>query len=267
MKFGLSTDELIARRAGLGGSDAGAILTGGAAWQDLWLDKTGRKVPKPIMSEWDAALRHCTERLQIEYYGHVTGNAVGRQGEVVVSSKYPFIRCTLDGFDFPGNRVLQAKHLSHWTKDAIGWAVEHYAGQVQHEMLACNVSQASLLILVGMEEPVIKNFEADPFWVEAYVERAREFWKYVETDVEPPGGPEPLIAPMPLADMTEKDMGASNSWCDAAGKWIASRAASEAFSEASKTIKGLVPKDVKLATGGGIAVSRAKNGSLTVRPV
>lgn len=264
INLGLTETQLLARRSALGGSDAPKIMEGGDAWARLWEDKTGRVKPKAVMSEWDSALRHSSEVLQMDWYAHKTGHEVGRLGEIISCKEHPIIRATLDGYDITDNIVLQAKHVSEWTPDPVNWCIEHYSAQVTHEMLACGTDKGMLLIIVGMKEPVWVNFTLDPFFAEAYITRCREFWTYVETDM-PPTGAEPMPLPTPPEKMRAVDFDGNNMWSDLATSWLDSSGAAKKFDKAAKGIKEMIEPDIKLATGHGISVTRSKAGALSIK--
>lgn len=264
LNFGLTQEQLEARRSAIGGSDAAKIVAGGEAWEALWLDKTGRKRPKAIMSQWDSALRHATEALQLEWYAHCTGHEVGRAGEIVSHPDFPIIRATLDGFDHSEQCVLQAKHVSEWTKNPIEWCIEHYSAQVQHEMLAAGTDRGKLLIMHGMKEPEVVNFTLDPFSAEVYISRCQEFWGYVERD-EPPPGSTPIEARVPYEQMREVDFSGHNEFGSHAAIWLETQSAAKLFDKSAKELKALVSSDVKRARGYGIEIVRSKSGSLTIK--
>lgn len=267
MQFGLTPEALIARRAGLGGSDAPKVLAGGEAWMSLWEDKTGRVEPKPAMSDWNSALRHHSEILNLDWYEHSTGREVGRRGEVVVSSKYPFMRATLDGWDIPESRVIQAKHVSSFTPDPIQWCIEHYSAQLTHEMIVTDAKCVALTIIVGMNEPEIRYFDLDPFYADAYIARCNEFWEFVRTDTPPPREVKEMKGQIPLEQMRRVDMSASNSWAAHAGDWIAHKDGAAKFKAATDGLKELVEEDARECVGHGIKVVRNKAGSLSVRAI
>lgn len=267
MNFGLTEEQLIARRNGLGGSDAMAVITGGEEWVALWKDKTGRERINIGMSEWDSALRHCTEGLQCDWFEHKHGREVLCRGQAVICDEYPIIRCTLDGFIRDPRTVFQAKHVSQFTPDPINWCVDKYKVQVQHEMLASNAEVAILSILVGMKQPELVYIERDPFFQDAYIERCKEFWHYVETDTPPPGYKEAISGPaMKLDDMREVDFKGNNTWADHAATWLGNVDAAKKFKGAEKAIKELIEDDVRKGSGHGIVVSRNKAGHLSIKP-
>jgi hypothetical protein len=132
-------------------------------------------------------------------------------------------------------------------------------------MIVCGTDKAIMSVMVGMKEPELVNFTLDPFFAEAYIARCREFWRYVETDTPPPGGAEPMAAPVPPEDMREVDYSDSNEFCDFAVQWLENVASAKKFTAAEKGLKGIIEPDVKRAYGAGVEIKRSKSGSLTIK--
>lgn len=272
MKFGsqLTDEQLEDRRKGIGASDAAKIIAGGEDWVTLWKDKTGREKPRRIMSEWDAALRHVTEDLQCDWYEHKTGDPVICRGDVREFPEWTVLRCTLDGlthFGIEDLAVFEAKHVSSFTPDPIKWAIEKYTPQINHQMIVTGCQSAVMSVIVGMSEPVWVNFTLDPFFAEAYVDRCRDFWSYVERDEPPPGAEMMAVPVISLEEMREVDYSASNEFGDWAAQWLENRLPAKRFQEAEKGLKGLVEADVKRAFNGQVEIKRSKAGALTVKPI
>ena len=104
----------------------------------------------------------------------------------------------------------------------------------------------------------------DPIYANELLDRAKAFWACVES-LTPPVALPSIAAPIPVDAMREISMEGNNAWSEHAATWLTNKAAAKAFETASKEIKALVPNDVRKATGYAIAVSRSKNGSLTIR--
>lgn len=259
--YGLTPEQAEARKHGIGGSEAAMIAAG--RWYQLWLVKTGRAEFKSPLTEWNAAMRHCTEPLNLDWYEHTTGNPLTRRGESVIGEK-PYIRATLDGFDETLPGPVDAKHLSIWTPgDPIEWCYEHYFPQMQHQMYVTQTEKSALSVIVGVSEPEVVYVEYDPFWVEIYVEQCEQFWHYVETDQPPPDAP-PLEIP-PYDTMRVVEMEGKNSWAAYAEDWLSSKTRAKLFAEASEALREMMPPDAKMASGHGIIITRTKGGALRIK--
>lgn len=257
----LTEEQIAARRQGIGASDALMIMSPEPdAWFRLWKDKRGIEPITISLSPWDELLRHAIEPAILDWYEVKHERPVTERGVAVISGPYPMLRCTLDGADRAVPRVIDAKLLSAFTPDALGWAAEHYAWQMLHQMICTEIPNAWLYISVGMKEPVPVEIDYEDFLAAQYIDRAREFWSYVESGKEPPGAPPPPAPPVPKELMRVVDMTGSNEWGAFAADWLANQAAAKAFEAAGKGIKGLVERDVRLATGHGIAATRDGRG-------
>lgn len=251
----LTKEELAERRKGIGGSDALKIVKGD--WYALWLDKTGREEPKAILSPWDAAVRHALEPIILDHYATKNNIAVAKRGFAYVGTP-AYLRCTLDGWDERGWPV-DAKALNLFTPDAMKWAVEHYTPQMHHQMIVTGARRSVLAVSVGMKEPVEIPVERDDFFEASYLESCEDFWRYVESDTPPPGGPV-LDVPVPIKELRTVDMSGNNRWAMFAGDWLGNRQAAATFDVAVKGVKALVESDVGEAAGHGIIAKRDGRG-------
>lgn len=257
----LSKEALLERRKGIGGSDAVKIVAGD--WFALWQDKTGRTEPEDLSGVFAVQLGIATEELNLNWYERVIGRPVTRRGEVVVSSKYPILRCTLDGFDAEAGLVIQAKHCGPWQN--IGEVRARYSPQVMHELICCGCTIGVLSTIIGTSEPDLHRVDHDDFWANEYIESCRTFWGYVERDEPPPQGA-PVDAPPVATDkMRVVDMTGNNAFASAAKDWLDHQAASKLFDASVKDIKSMIEPDVREATGYGIKVSRSKAGAISIK--
>lgn len=256
----LTAEQLQERKKGLGASDARYIVDG--KWHELWLQKTSRVEPDDLSWVFPVQLGSVTEELNLRFYGHKTGHAVSRQGEALVSKEYPFLRCTLDGFDAAETAVIECKHVNGFSK--IDEVRERYVPQVTHQMIMCGVRKAILSVIIGTSEPVLELIELDDFFATDYIERCRDFWQHVIDDRAPEMG-SPLPEPPAPSVMRTVSMEGNNAWSSAAADWSTHKAAAKLFKSAETDLKAMVEPDVRLAEGHGIAISRNKAGSLAIK--
>jgi predicted phage-related endonuclease len=258
----LTPEQLIERRKGLGGSDAAKIVSGD--WHALWLDKTNRSEPEDLSDVFAVQMGNTTEQLNLDWYGRRIGTHAVRRGEVVISAEYPFLRCTLDGFDETFQAVIQVKHVNAYAK--IDEVRAKYAAQVMHESIVCGVTKGVLSVIIGTNEPVRELIELDDFWANEYIEKCREFWGYVERDEPPPQGA-PVEAPPAPATMRVVSMEGNNAWASSAADWLEHKDAAKKFKASETDLKALVEADVRLAEGHGVKASRNKAGSLSIKGI
>lgn len=253
-----SPDWHAARRLGIGGSDAGRIMAGD--WHSLWMEKTGKAAPDDLSWVLPVQLGLVTEALNLAFFEHETGKTVSAQGESRTHARYPFMRCTLDGL--AGDAVVQAKHVNQFAK--LDEVAAKYTPQVTHEMLVCGVERSYLSVIIGTMTYEWMEIPLDDFYACALIDREREFWSYVERDVEPPN-PTAIAAPVPVSEWRDVDMTGSNLWASSAVDWLACKYAVATFKASEKALKELTAADARTAYGYGIKVSRARNGALTIR--
>ena len=269
--LGLTREQLIERRKGLGGSDAAKIIAG--EWYELWLEKTGRAEAKAILSPWDAAVRHTLEPLILDWYEETTGHPITRRGETVVCQAHPILRCNLDGFDAALAKPIDAKALNIWTPEPLKWAIEHYTPQIHHQMICTEAEQGALYVSLGMKEPELVEIAYDEFFAAAYIERCVEFWRYVETNKPPPEGAPALAVPQPVPVYRAVDLDAlvANQAKEPLPNWAAwlhpemttwreTKPAADKNAAAVKKIKALLPDDVSPCTFAGVELRRDKRG-------
>jgi predicted phage-related endonuclease len=258
----LTPEAIAERRKGIGASDAGKIVSGD--WHSLWLQKTGKVEPEDLSDNFAVQLGIVTEELNLRFGELRTGAKISLRGDAIISKKYPFLRCTLDGFDLDNQTVWQAKHVNGFSK--IDEVRARYTPQVTHEMLVMECSKAILSVIIGTSEPVRELIELDEFFANDYIEKCREFWGYVERNEPPPQGA-PIAEPPPPAVMRVVDMSGNNFWSSAAQDWIKHRDGAKAFETCQRDLKSMVEPDMREAYGAGVRITRAKNGALTIKAV
>lgn len=194
---GMSREEwLAARRSGIGGSDAAAIL-GLSPWATpltVWLDKTGRSAPK----EETEAMRIGTEleAFVARRYEQETGRRVQRFNRMVRRGRLlgNFDRLVVpEGAKVASHMgevrtdtLLECKTSSREWEDGVPL---HYQTQVQHYMgLAPQLAHADVACLfLGRKHFEVFRVERDDAAIAEMAGRLEAWWeRYVEGDVPPP---------------------------------------------------------------------------------
>jgi hypothetical protein len=287
MKWGLTEEQILARKSGLGGSEARVICHGTPEERfQLWRERIGEVKPKKIMSDWARALRHVTEQLQLDWYEHVhEGARVIMRGESVSNPDRKWQRVTLDGMVAPEGVPINAKHLSRWTKEAREWAIEHYTCSTTHEALVLDAPYGLLSLLHGEKEPEIVRIDVDPFYAESMIEKEEAFWRCIVERV-PPEDCEHLDTPKvavevkrlrqfiadPIGSPGWVQMVAINNWlpdaANAAAQFAETLAAAKANGAARTAFSAVLPEDIgdfKLPTPRGtFQAKRSAAGALTL---
>jgi len=247
------------RTAGIGGSDAGRIMSGD--WMELWEEKTGRREPEDLSDVLQVQIGIATEDLNLRWFERRTGIEVLCAGcEGLVHREHKFMRGNLDGW-VPGG-IIEAKHTSAFAKDEE--IVSRYYPQVQHYLAVADICLGYLSVIFGNHRWEFFELEFDEAYQDLLIAREEEFWSYVQSDTPPVSPTNEMIA-IALDDMREVSMEGNNEWGALADDWLACREPAKHFDAANKGLKELVEPDVKLAVGYGVKVARSKAGALTVR--
>lgn len=185
---------LEARQAGIGASDAAAVLdlsqwTGPLA---LYCEKLGiapLEAAEVEALEWGLALQAPIAAR----YARETKRTVIDPGPYTIhhSAEHPFMLATLDGLvDDParGRGVLEIKTTGAWHADAWadGEAPLPYQIQVQHQLAVTGLAWGSLAVLVGGQKFYWLDVDRNQAFIDALIAREREFWARVEQRDPPP---------------------------------------------------------------------------------
>lgn len=270
---GLSAEQHTQRALGIGGSDAGRVMSGD--WRALWLEKTGRAQPEDLSWKIPVQIGHCTEQFNAEYFEHITGRKVERRGEAIVSQRYPFMRANLDGVT-----TTTKGHRAYWDAKHVGRSDEAMVLRYTPQMTHCASLIAAdfwiLSVLIGNSKHEIIEQEIDPFYTEELIDKEREFWGYVERDEEPRDRVEPTLPPKPEKRLrnidlngTVEELAARYNFAPALipeiRAFVDTEKAAKAHAISRDAIKALVPDDVGELRRGSFLLTRAKNGAVTMR--
>ena len=196
---------LEARRHGIGGSDAGAVI-GANKYRsnvDVWKEKTGLIVPedvgdKPAVKFGKEAEQHIRALFALEHPEH---SVEYHEFYMYLNDKYPFLYATLDGEltdDSGRHGILEIKTAT--IQNAAGWSEwvdgipQSYYAQVLHQLAATGWD--FVILFAYLRTPYSGNVAR---FIERRIERAdvaddityliaqeAEFWKAVETKQRPP---------------------------------------------------------------------------------
>ena len=196
---------LEARRRGIGGSDAGAVI-GANKYRsnvDVWKEKTGLIVPedvgdKPAVKFGKEAEQHIRALFALE---HPEMSVEYHEFYMYLNDKYPFLYATLDGEltdDSGRHGILEIKTAT--IQNAAGWSEwvdgipQSYYAQVLHQLAATGWD--FVILFAYLRTPYSGNVAR---FIERRIERAdvaddityliaqeAEFWQAVETKQRPP---------------------------------------------------------------------------------
>lgn len=194
---GVSSEDreawLKARRSGIGGSDAAAIM--GLSPYTSALEVYASKVSSEPMPEDDSEYLVWGREFEgpiLNQYARRTGRAVMRGGELLQSKRHPFLLVTLDasqqsdGAEWAaGPGVVEVKttaDASRW-KDDVPMEVQV---QVQHEMLVTGAVWATAVVLPFPQRKLAwQDVTPHTAFQATLLEACEEFWRRVERR-EPP---------------------------------------------------------------------------------
>jgi predicted phage-related endonuclease len=247
------------RTRGIGGSDASRIMSGN--WLELWEEKTGRREAEDLSGVLQVQIGIITEELNCRWFERETGHEVSRKGCTdLKSDQHDFLVGNIDGWVLDG--VIECKHVSAFAKDE--QIVDRYYPQLQHYLELTNSPRGFLSVIYGNHRWEFYQVERDQIYLDELITREIRFWWHIQQDIPPKSGESHPIR-IAFDQLRTIDMTGNNHWATLASDWTDNRAAAAHFADAAKGLKSLVPDDVKLASGHGIKISRARNGALTVR--
>jgi len=268
-KLGLTPEQKAARLTGIGGSDAGKIMSGD--WLPLWEEKTGRK-PGPDLSDvFEPNLGTFTEPFNLYWLAkqHPEWQIEVATRETRRRSDAPHLLAHPDAFGLVNGSVavVDAKHTNPWPGKAYEnreQRVSHtYFWQLVHNVHVCGAAIGILSPIYGNNWGPAILHRIDDETIARYLERANAFWSCVESDTAPEGEIEAdEELPVDPAQLKTVNMEGNNAWGDMATTYLESKSAAAAYKDAESGLKALVDKDVGLAFGHGLQIKRNKAGAL-----
>lgn len=176
----MTHDEwLAARKRGIGGSDAGAIL-GLSKWKsplDVYLDKIGSAEDTPDSERmyWGRTL----EDIVAAEYEKRSGNKVRRNNRIIAHKDHDFILANLDREIVGKNGILECKTSGYspdWGELGSTDIPEYYLAQVYHYMAVTDAEFADVAVLINGNDFRIYHIPRDQEIIDHLVEKEVEFW-------------------------------------------------------------------------------------------
>lgn len=185
---------LEARRTGIGGSDAAAILGhGNPRWTSrykVWAQKRGLLPLEDEENERQEAGRRL-EPVIVQWYRDVTGRIVETGAAMIRSKAHPFMLATVDGMVARGGADkdvggLECKNVDAWYfKEWADGAPLQYQIQAQHYMAVTGRAWWSFAVLFGGNKFRWYDFERNDAFVEKLIREEELFWGLVTEGVAP----------------------------------------------------------------------------------
>ena len=193
------TEWLSARRAGIGSSDASAVvgLNPYASPLSVWLDKLGEN-PRADDDNEAMELGRELEPVVATLFTRRTGKRVRRVG-LLRSKKWPWMQASCDRLLTDEPALLEIKttsaHMAHeWANNEIP---DHPMIQITHQLAVTGLERAYVAVLIGGQRFCLRVVERDEAAIEQLVDHTGRFWHdHVLTGAEPPAtAPDvPLLA-------------------------------------------------------------------------
>lgn len=180
------TEWLAARRFGIGGSDAAAIL-GVSPWQSrysLYLDKTSAE---PVQKSETAAMRfgNIMEPVIAELFAERANVTVVKDTNLYRHPEHEFMLANLDGVvsttGGDADALLEVKTSRYqWNR-----VPDYYVSQVQHYMAVTNMPVTYVAALFNGEEFTYFEVPRDEAYIDRLVNLEGEFWQSVQKQLQP----------------------------------------------------------------------------------
>ena len=255
-----------ARQGFIGSSDAKRIIDGD--WLALWEEKTGRRKAENLDHVFRVQLGIATEGFHALWLGyHYEGMENTSPPKVSGNKKFPWLRATCDRWLIKHDTFLELKHSNE--RQTMWSATEYYMPQIGHQCIATHRRHGYLSFIPGNLDPVVCKVAPTEEFLLQLLELEKAFWWHVEADSPPDKLPGETLSKAEagtkqgvINDMRRLDMSQSNSWVDAAKRYLENKPAATAHEKAKKDLKELIEKDVVEAAGAGITIRRDKKGSL-----
>jgi hypothetical protein len=272
MATGLTAKQLTERLTGIGGSDAGAIISGD--WRDLWLEKTGRQPAADLSGILPVQMGIFTEPFNAIWYTRQTGRTVQMRNMGVVHPKYPYLRANLDGVTTTADGHSAYIDFKHVGRSGDQLTVR-YTAQGTHcalilsAILGHPVDWWVLSCFVGNSKWELTEQEIDPFFASEYLAKCAEFWRHVERDEEPLPAPAlPVPAPRKWRTVTIDTLNPASNWeysiIPKVNRFVETEEHAKANAAARESIKEILPDDVGKCVVGFVDLTRDKAGKLTI---
>jgi putative phage-type endonuclease len=259
---------VISRRAGIGGSDVGAIL-GVNPWMtplDVYRLKRGYQEPIDLSDNDKVLAGILLEDAVAQFYSTRSGDKVRRVNQTRVIQEKPWLLANVDRIVEGKRKVLECKTAGHFAR---GWGAsgsdevpESYLLQVTHYMNVLGYKEADLAVLIGGQDFRIYKFQLDPYLARVVEDRLTEFWfDHVLADVPP--------EPTTLSEINAfypKDNGASveadqvvlNAISERANAAEVKKEAEEIIKEQDAIIKGYMGENLTLVDRSGAKLASWK---------
>ena len=188
----LTTEQLEARKAGIGGSDA-AVLLGLSPWKtevELYYEKLGEWEPEDISDKPVVHFGNILEPVVADEYAERNGVKVEKRNQMMQSKKYPHMLANIDRKVVGMKRGLECKTADantkrNWGEQGTDNVPDYYRIQCEHYMIVTEWPEWDLAALIGGNDYRDYHIEQDAELSEMMIEREAKFWERVEKRLVP----------------------------------------------------------------------------------
>lgn len=185
---------LAARRKGIGGSDAAAVvgLDRYRTPLSVYLEKRGEIVPDDLSDNDAVRFGNLLEDVIADEYARRTGRTVHRVNRILQSDQHPYMLANLDRRVVGERRGLEIKTANVFAAKAEDWGEPgtdvvptRYLLQVQHYMAVTGYDVFDLAVLIGGQDFRIHTIARDEALIANLISIESDFWARVQ-DGRPP---------------------------------------------------------------------------------
>lgn len=179
---------LAARRTGIGASEISRVLgVAPASWGtgfQLFAEKVGAVPPADLDDVEAIQWGRLLEPLIVKQYERRTGRVSQARQVLLRSLEHPWALATLDGLTTDYTEEpwpLEVKTASAFIAEE--WSdgpPEHYALQVQQQLLVTGAPKATIVCLLGGQRMVWADIERDEMQIRRIIHHGAAFWSRVE---------------------------------------------------------------------------------------
>ena len=189
----LTAEQLEARKVGIGGSDAGAIL-GVNPYRtaiDVYLEKRGEIAPPDLSDNQAVHFGNVLEDVVAEEYTRRKGYKVRRVNRMLQHQDHNFMLANIDRAVTGKKWVLECKTAgqycsSDWGPDDSDQVPDSYLIQCMHYMIVTGYERADLAVLIGGRDFRTYTIPFDRGLADTVINREAEFWHHVIEGTPPP---------------------------------------------------------------------------------
>lgn len=196
-RYSARQEWLEARKKGIGGSDAGAVL-GFSPWVtplQLWTDKVGRTPVDGSQDEVQLWGTKIEPLIRAHFAEQENASVVDFELAIFQHDVHPWMLASIDGLALRLDRqeigpgVLECKNVYMLKDEWTGGPPMHYYAQLQHCLAVTGCQWGAFAVLVGGHKYVSFHVPRnDEFIDRILIPAEQEFWERVVERRQPPAG-------------------------------------------------------------------------------